>query len=1142
MTDHGLSAHDDNAAREAIAARLDETLFVEAGAGTGKTTALVGRVLALVERGAEMRAIAAITFTEAAAAELRDRIRRALEQAAREGRAPAEAVAQVDEAAVSTLHAFAQRILAEHPLEAGLPPTFEVLDEIQASIDFDERWRDFLDRLLDSPSAEPALLRGFAMGLRLDAVRDVALALADHHDRVDGLALRPPPLGPVDPTALIEAMRAAAAQGAHCTSPDDRLAAHLHRLADLADRLEGATGEVELLHLVSTLPRLSFAQGQADNWGCDIEDVRAACQAADDAKAALLAGTKEAVLGHLLAEVVAFTSAGAAERARSGRLAFHDLLVRARDLLRRHPEARAGLKNRFSHLLIDEFQDTDPLQIELAVLLASEDEAAEWQELSPAPGRLFFVGDAMQSIYRFRRADIGLFLRVRETLVDEPLQLTRNFRSVPGVLAWVNHLFTRLVGGGEAGAQAAFQPLVPARTALPGAEDPPVVVLGGEQTGSISQVREQEAADIAATVERIVSEGWPVSDPRSPTGARPADLADIAILLPTRTSLPQLEAALDDADVPYRVESASLVWSTQEARDLLAVLQAVDDPTDEVAIVAALRSPALACGDDDLFAYRQAGGRWSLSAPAPESLAPEHPVVRGLATLAALHGRRWWLSPSALVDRVIRELRLFELAFAHRRPRDHWRRLRWVLDQARAFEEAGGTTLRAFLVWAERQAADDARAREAVLPEADDDAVRILTVHGAKGLEFPVVVLAGLNRVANNGGGGGRVLWSENRGPEAKAGTFQTAGFADRSEHERAMDRHEQLRLFYVAATRARDHLVVSLHRKPGERSQAAEVARVIEDAPELWRTLEPPFALTLQSAVVPPRPDPEEAGRRREWDAARAARIAAGRRAPVRAATDIAAHAAHGEAPVPSAGRPVDAEPADTELLGAVPANAVPANAVPANAVPANAVPANAQPVGPPIVLPTGSEPDAEAPPWRRGRAGTSIGRAVHAVLQSVDLATGEGAAAIARAQAAAEGVEGQAGEVERLARAALASPAVRAATQARHWREVYVAAPVGEVVVEGFVDLLYETAEGLVVVDYKTDAVRSDADIDAAVARYRLQAAAYALALERSLDRPVAGCTFVFLSGGRARQRDLTDLAQAVAEVEGVIAAGRP
>jgi ATP-dependent exoDNAse (exonuclease V) beta subunit len=1080
---------DDTLAREGVATRLDETLFVEAGAGTGKTTALVSRVLALVERGAPMRGIAAITFTEAAAAELRDRIRRALEEAARSGRVDRQAAAEVDNAAISTLHGFAQRLLAEHPLEAGLPPTFEVLDEVQASIEFDERWSDFVDRLLDDPAYEAALLRGFATGLDLRALRDVALALADHDDRLDGLALSPPPPAPVDPGPLLAALDAAAGRGGECRSEDDRLGQHLGRLRDWSTRLaSAATGsEVALLHAVASLPALSCGYGRQENWGGEIQEVRDACQAADDAKLALLAEVRHGVLAHLLAAVARFTVAGAAERCRAGRLAFHDLLVRARHLLRHHPEVRAVLRERFSHLLIDEFQDTDPLQIELAVLLASDDEAAEWEQLTPSPGRLFFVGDATQSIYRFRRADIGLFLRVRDTMVDEPLRLTRNFRSVPSVLDWVNHVFTTLIGAGAPGAQAAFQPLVAGREAQGGGPTggPAVIVLGDEQAGAVGQVREQEATEIAATLDRITREGWPVTDAAAPGGTRPANLADIAVLLPTRTSLPQLEAALEDADVPYRVESASLVWSTQEVRDLLAVLQAVDDPTDEVAVVAALRSAALACGDDDLFAYRQAGGRWDVRRAAPESLAPEHPVVAGMRTLRTLHDERWWSTPSALVDRVIRELRLFELAFAHRRPRDHWRRLRWVLDQARAFEEAGGATLRAFLTWAERQASDDARAREGVVPEADDDAVRILTVHGAKGLEFPVVLLTGLNRLASNGGGGGRVLWSANGVPEAKAGRFQTPGFAAVAEHEKDMDRHEQLRLLYVAATRARDHLIVSLYRKAGDRSQAAEVARAIADAPELWRRLDPPFALLAQSAVTPPRSEPDAAGRRREWSAEREARIAGLRRAPVRAATNINGLADGGGGDL---------------------------------------------------------EPDPEAPPWRRGRAGTSIGRAVHAVLQSVDLATGEGAAEIARAQAAAEGVDSQAGEIERLVRAALASPAVRQAVQGRHWREVYVAAPVGDVVVEGFVDLLYETDDGLVVVDYKTDAVRSEADIDAAVDRYWLQGAAYALGLQRSLGRPVAGCTFVFVSGGRPRQRDLPDLPAAITEVESVLRATAP
>jgi ATP-dependent exoDNAse (exonuclease V) beta subunit len=1111
-TNANANADADAEARLAVATRLDQTLFVEAGAGTGKTTALVGRIQALVEQGVDMRGIAAITFTEAAAAELRHRVRAALEEAARAGRVTTEAVAQVDEAAIATLHAFAQRLLAEYPLEAGLPPSFEVLDEIQASIEFDQRWSAFVDRLLDDPAYEDALLRGLAVGLNLRDLRDVAAALADHDDRLAEAGLAAGPgwrgLSQVDPRSLITAMQEAARFIPQCRANDDRLAQHLTRLADWAQRLDAASGrsEVELLHQVNALPALTCALGRQEQWACPTTDVRDACQAADEARLALLDGVRREVLGALLGALADFTRQGAGERARAGRLAFHDLLVRARDMLRNHPEVRHALSARYSHLLIDEFQDTDPLQVELAVLLTAEAASADgssaegWTGMSPAPGRLFFVGDAKQSIYRFRRADISLFLRVRAEMVDQPLQLSRNFRSVPGILAFVNHLFSALMGQGAPGAQAAYEPLSPGRTdggsddvrlgRSAQAHQPPVVLLGDERSGSMAQVREEEAADIAATVERIVREAWPVTGNNESGGrprSRPANLSDIAILLPTRTSLPQLEAALEDADVPYRVESASLVWSTQEVRDLLAVLQAVDDPTDEVAVVAALRSPGLASGDDDLFAYRQAGGRWRVGTAAPDSLAHEHPVVAGMRTLDQLHRDRWWTTPSALVDRVIRELRLLELAFAHRRPRDHWRRLRWVLDQARAFEESGGTTLRAFLAWAERQVGDESRAREAVLPEADDDAVRILTVHGAKGLEFPVVVLSGLNRIASGGGGGGRVLWSEDGRPEAKAGRFQTQGFAALAERERDMDRHEQLRLLYVATTRARDHLVVSLHRKPGDRSQAAEVARVVADHPDLWRRLDAPFALVSQSAATAPTPDPRAAGRRREWDAERQERIARLRRAPVKAATTIAAasidHAAGGTS--------------------------------------------------------GGDEPEPDAPPWRRGRAGTSIGRAVHAVLQSVDLASGDGAAELARAQAAAEGVDAKADEVERLARAALASAAVRQAVAHRHWREVYVAAPVGDLTIEGFVDLLYETPDGLVVVDYKTDTVRSDAELDSAVDRYRLQAAAYALALERSLGTPVARCTFVFVSGGKPRQRDVRDLPGAVAEVESMVRA---
>ena len=198
----------DAAARDAIRDLHEATLFVEAGAGTGKTTALVERVVSLIARGrVEIRQIAAITFTEAAAGELRDRIRTRLEQSATDPvLAPDErercraALEDVDDAALSTLHGFAQRILAEHPLEAGLPPRFEVVDDVEAAVRFEERWGQFLDALVADPELEPVLLPALALGVDFDHLRRVARVLHEHYERLrsssasaSGPGRRPPP-------------------------------------------------------------------------------------------------------------------------------------------------------------------------------------------------------------------------------------------------------------------------------------------------------------------------------------------------------------------------------------------------------------------------------------------------------------------------------------------------------------------------------------------------------------------------------------------------------------------------------------------------------------------------------------------------------------------------------------------------------------------------------------------------------------------------------------------------------------------------------------------------------------------------------------------------------------------------------------
>jgi len=778
---------DDAAARRSIRCDLGTTQFVEAGAGTGKTTALVARIVELVATGtARLDQVAAITFTEAAAGELRDRVGVSLEQLA-DGRyhdefAPVPgppvggagqvagdraelaraALAELDGAAVSTLHGFARRILAEHPFEAGLPPAFEVFDEIRSQVAFGERWAAFLDELLEDAVAGPAVLRLLVCGVTLDQLREVAEELNENWDLV--AEHRPPdvePPAPVEVGPVVRALREAEGLSRHCTAEDDRLLVHIGRLGGLAARLEATADELDALQLLADAPRLAFGQGRRDNWSCPIDEVRDALARAHAARADVVERAGRAALSRYLSAATGLTLDAAEGRRGEGRLEFHDLLVLARDLVRRSPEVSHSLGSQYRFLLIDEFQDTDPIQAELAVRIASDDPGAgekDWRALGVEPGRLFFVGDPLQSIYRFRRADISLFLEVRDRLGPGTLHLTGNRRSVPGLIGWVNQVFTGLIGDGEPAMQPAYRPLAPHRGEPgPGAPQHPVVVLGQATEGEelIDQIREREAAEIAGTIERATREGWAVGDE-----GRAATLADITILVPTRTSLPILQRALDDAAIPYRLESTSLVYAATEVRDLLTVLRAIDDPTDEVAILAALRSPLFGCGDDDLYAFHRAGGRWDYRSPPPVALGPDHPVVDGQRSLAELHQVRWWHDVSALIEKVLADRRQLELALDGPRPRESWRRLRFVADQARQFTDAFGGDLRRYLAWADLQCEEGARVTESVLPEVDDDSVRIMTIHASKGLEFPIVVMTGLNTAAD-GRGGRRVLWGD---------------------------------------------------------------------------------------------------------------------------------------------------------------------------------------------------------------------------------------------------------------------------------------------------------------------------------------------------------------------------------------------
>ncbi len=1056
----------DNHHRKAIQERLGDTLFVEAGAGTGKTTQLVGRVVGLVESGVEMRRIAAITFTEAAAAELRSRIREALEKSASAGSTRArDAIGEVDEAAISTLHSFAQRILAEHSLEAGLPPVFDVRDEIQSGLAFQEWWSATLEELLTDPGLHKSWFRFLALGLKANRLRLIAKTLHDHWDRLEARSGGPAGPSAAELDAALDAATARAVRelgrageaAADCGDPADSLCRVLVDMGRLADEAPGLVDHALLARMSMLLDRKG--RGKGANWGQGVAPAESARDLAFVAIKEVIQLVCDSSFRRLMEAVAAKVMDAAEERRRNGELEFHDLLVLARRLLRTDPGVRTRLKDRWQRLLIDEFQDTDPIQVELAALMATEsDDVVEKQLAGLEPGRLFFVGDARQSIYRFRRADLALFQSVANALEEDRISLTQNFRSVPGITEWVNKVIGPMLKANQ------YEALQPFRKPLTGTKGPVVRVLGEPSTENLPSVRAREAEEIAWSLKYIVGAGglhpaWQVPVDDESTATRDARYDDIAILLPTRASLSFIERALEDEKIPYRVESSSLVWATQEVRDLLACLRAIDDAGDEVSVVAALRSVVLGCSDEDLLEWAQAGGKWNVNAHRPEALPADHPVFVGLTKLLALSEERFWAGVSGLVERTARELGFFELALANSRSRDSWRRLRHVIDEVRAFERGGGASLRNFLVWAEAQDAEGARAKEAVLPQPDHRAVRILTVHGAKGLEFPICILAGLNS-AGPGPNLGRVLWDGNGTMEAAfRRDRRTSGFSSLEDDEKREEGEEDKRLLYVAATRAKDHLIVSLHHKDDSKAKAADRshAGILWEAcaehPDLWTTM--PAELPLSAVPQdPPAPQGDLAGERREWSAARNAALSELSRSNVRAAT---------------------------EMKGDV-------------------------------------DDSVERQPWQRGRGGTSLGRAVHATLQTIDLATGEALADTARAQAAAEGIAHRAREVEARVRAALGSAVAAEAAKAQHWRELYVGAPVDDLTVEGYIDLLYETDDGLVLVDWKTDALDPRTEQTEALARYGKQVQAYADVLEVALGRKVLRAELVFLSDKEA------------------------
>ena len=1062
----------DQAARDRIVSAHDANLFVDAGAGSGKTKQLVDRVVSLVACGylKSVSGLAAITFTENAATELRTRIREALEAASTEpgqtaqGRARcARALGQFDDAAITTLHGFAARLLTDAPLEAGLPPGFCVLDAVRASIDRDAWWCTLLDTWYADETLAGVWRTGLTLDLNPGYLKEVVASFDGNWDLLDGHPIPVPPMPALNTETMLTPLRQLVAYAGGRGPDADRLAERIDEV--LTPLLREASAETDPLQVLAVLRGAPLKDcGNAAAWTRAGLDKATACAFLSQTRAAVdaqLAACRASVTATLAERLRRAVLEHAAKRRDRGELWFHDLLVHAVRLLRDNNQIRAAACERWQVICVDEYQDTDPLQVELVHLAAGPGNGS-WAEAVIDGGRLFFVGDPQQSIYRFRRADVGLFTQVRDRYDSGRLTMLQNFRSRPGVLQVVNEAFGQLPGDDAAD----YQPLRAARQNVPGDPGPDVLLIGGPSAQRIGDIRAAETDHVAATLARARG-SWLVSA-SPPQISRPAGFADMAILVPARTPLPQLEDALDHHAVPYRIMSRSLIWESDTVRDLITVLQAVDDPADPVALVAALRHPMFGCSDDDLAAWKTAGGTWRYDAPAAGPAGPSA-VADAMAALRRYHDLRWWLPVNVLVDRIIRERRAVELTAAHRRPRDHWRRLRFLTDQARMFLDSGGSGLTGFVSWAREQIDSAADAIETITPERDDDAVQILTIHSSKGLEFPIVALTGINTPPYTRG---HVIWPADSPPEITLHKeFKTPGFAAAQQPEKVLDQQEQLRLLYVGMTRAADHLIISLYHHPPRHGKPDTHAMRLS---HMLATLQAAGAACEPAAPAVPACLPE----------------------PAAAATGV-----------PAATRRLFLT-AREELLKAVMTN-LPTTAT--GLVEAAAAQSQ-EPPGP--LQATATEPADPTTARPPDRGGATLGSTVHRALEILDLReTTDQAVNRATTAASAElRIPHMAGEVRSRVQAALTAPIIELAATRRHWKEVPIVAELSGRVVEGVIDLIVDTDDGLVIVDYKTDSAQTAADITAKAHYYTPQIRAYAQALALATGRKIAPPQILF------------------------------
>ena len=830
----------DNKERDAIRTALDKTLIVEAAAGTGKTSELVQRMIAVVASGqTRIDRMVGVTFTEKAAGELKLRLRSELEKARSAEKNPAtcnyleQALAHLEEARLSTIHSFCADLLRERPVESSIDPQFELLTEAQSFRLYREVFRSWFERMLEKlPEGTRRFLRRKTKNGPTEALISAGWELSKWRD-FSAAWNRPKFDRKASIDTILEKVHRLAEMTFEPSDPNNNLFRDTAAGRALSENIAAAERarprdydgiEATLVSIATTQqyksfrePRKGRAKYSEQVKRDDILALHAELIVAIEAFARDSGADLAALLQVELRETVTQYQQ---QKNRAGCLDFLDLLIRARDLLVKSPTVRAHFQERFTHLFVDEFQDTDPLQAEIMVLLSADDSnAADWATVKPIPGKLFIVGDPKQAIYRFRRADIGTYENVKRLLLKngaELLQLTTSFRSLPSIQTMINRAFAPHMDGNAENRQAEYVPLSPYREEY--AEQPSMVALPVprpyKQKFSMEAVEESLPDAIASFVAWLVEKsGWTVPKTGSTDERIPVEPNHICLLFRRFVSLDEDMArpyvrALDARNLPHLLVGGRSFHDREEVHTIRAALTAIEWPDDELSVFATLKGSLFAIRDDVLLEYRnQVGHFHPFRLPADPMEGELQEVVESLRVLQKMHRNRNYRPIAETLEMLLRETRA-HVAFALRPSGEQvLANVLHIAELARKYEASGGLSFRGF-VEELRAGADEAETGEAPIFEEGSEGIRMMSVHKAKGLEFPIVILADITA---------KICSSHpSRFIDAVSSlcAIPLAGCSplELQEHgdlELARDRCEGIRLSYVAATRARELLVI---------------------------------------------------------------------------------------------------------------------------------------------------------------------------------------------------------------------------------------------------------------------------------------------------------------------------------------------